>query len=527
MSLSVRPVWPSPKLHVAIAMARALADLHAAGLFHGSLSSHSVFLGVERRVKVGVPGTSDPNLSTLPWTAPERLGMFAPCTPEADIYALGVILTELDTLRAPFEEENWNDAQLMTAVGLHGRRPQLSDACDPRYVTLVDQCLARDTTRRPTATAIEGKTPLAMAIERGYSSMVAKLFDRVHRAAVEISEDGYAMTTTELGVGGSGVVLLGSYCGQNVAVKRFRSAKYYSSIEPEADALVACPSPFLVRLVAIAGRHSETPALLFEYMDGGRLQTHLEKKRMNERTSVHVTNLHVAWVIANALRDLHAKKFVHRDIKSDNVLLSLSGEIKLADLGMARPEATEMTEAAGTRFWMAPEILQAHGTTYGRPADIYAFGVLLTELNTCQLPYFDQDVQDRIAFNRGVINGTLRPTLTTECEPWLRTLVEMCLLGDPALRPTANQIVEMLQIEQVAAAASMGVTEACMRVVARDDVVALTQLLENSVSLETTLSNGALLLLVATTARATGTMQLLLDHIVDVNAMRVLDGLQI
>uniref|UniRef100_A0A4W5LTT7 Protein kinase domain-containing protein n=1 Tax=Hucho hucho TaxID=62062 RepID=A0A4W5LTT7_9TELE len=143
-----------PKLHVAIAMARALADLHAAGLFHGSLSSHGVFRSTERVVKVGVPGTSDPNLSTLPWTAPERLGMFAPCTPEADIYALGVILTELDTLRAPFAEERWNDAQLMTAVGIHHCRPRLTGDCAPWYAALVNECLHPDPTKRPTAATI-------------------------------------------------------------------------------------------------------------------------------------------------------------------------------------------------------------------------------------------------------------------------------------------------------------------------------------------------------------------------------------
>ena len=86
-------------------------------------------------------------------------------------------------------------------------------------------------------------------------------------------------------------------------------------------------------------------------------------------TAAHVTSLQVAWAVANALRDLHAKNLIHRDIKSDNVLLNSSDEIKLADLGLARPKATSMTEAPGTRFWMAPEIMQAEDTTYGFPAD--------------------------------------------------------------------------------------------------------------------------------------------------------------
>ncbi|KDO21916.1 TKL protein kinase [Saprolegnia parasitica CBS 223.65] len=368
----------------------------------------------------------------------------------------------------------------------------------------------------------EHKTPLALAIEFGCTSMAKKLFDRVQPRVVEIAATDYEVTTTQLGVGGFGVVLLGFYMDQKVAVKILKNAEHRKSFHAEAEALLACPSPYLVQLVAIAGRHSDTPALLFEYMDGGSLRTHLEKKRMNERTQVNVTNLHVAWVIANALRDLHAKELVHRDIKSDNVLLSSSGEVKLADLGLARLEATDMTEAPGTRFWMAPEILQAQGTMYGCPADIYAFGVLLTELNTCQVPYFDQDVQDRIAFTRGVINGTLRPTLTDDSEPWLRTLVEMCLRSDPAARPTADQVLETLRREVTAVAVpGMSTTEVFMRIAAIDDVDAAAHMLTSGLHVDGALPGGVSLLSAAIAAGAPNTVQLLVDRGASVNVQSV------
>ncbi|KDO20160.1 hypothetical protein SPRG_14508 [Saprolegnia parasitica CBS 223.65] len=191
----------------------------------------------------------------------------------------------------------------------------------------------------------------------------------------------------------------------------------------------------------------------------------------------------------------------------------MSGEVKLGNMGLAN---LETTETPGTPFWTAPEIFEAEGAVDGFPADIYAFGVLLTELDTCQLPYFDQDVHDAAAFVRGVVNGTLRPTLTAASEPWLRRLVEMCLLGDPAARPTAATIVEMLSAE-MAAVPGMSVAETYLRAVARDDVNAVIQLLENGTSLDETLPGGASLLLAATTARAATTVQLLLDGGADVN----------
>ncbi|KDO21902.1 TKL protein kinase [Saprolegnia parasitica CBS 223.65] len=233
---------------------------------------------------------------------------------------------------------------------------------------ILDLLLAKPRTQCDTRNN-EDKTPLALAIECGRSSMAKKLFHRTHTPVVAISEAEYDVTTAELGAGGFGVVVLGSYLGQKVAVKKLKNAGFRTPFEAEINTLLACPSPYLVQLIAIADRGSKTPELLFECMDGGSLRAHLNKKRLNEHTQVKVTNLQVAWVVANALKDLHAKKLVHRDVKSDNVLLSASGEIKLGDLGLVRFEATEMT---GTRYWMAPEILQAQGTTYGRPADIYA-----------------------------------------------------------------------------------------------------------------------------------------------------------
>ncbi|EQC26795.1 serine/threonine protein kinase, partial [Saprolegnia diclina VS20] len=170
-----------------------------------------------------------------------------------------------------------------------------------------------------------------------------------------ISAAEYTETKTALGVGAFGVVVLGKYEGQKVAVKKLRHVNHLKSFEAEVNALLACPSPYLVRLVAIADRNSKTPALLFEYMDGGSLRTHLDQKSRNELTAAHVTNLQVAWVVASALLHLHANNLIHRDVKSVNVLWNSSNEIKLADLGLARPEATSMTVAPGTRLWMAPE----------------------------------------------------------------------------------------------------------------------------------------------------------------------------
>ncbi|OQR84974.1 kinase [Thraustotheca clavata] len=100
-----------------------------------------------------------------------------------------------------------------------------------------------------------------------------------------------------------------------------------------------------------------------------------------------------------------------------------------------------MTQA-GTPLWEAPEILR--GEKYDYAADIYSFGVILTELDTLQLPYSNLQLGAWAIMDK-VKKGTLRPSLSNNCEPWLRNLAEMCLAYDPKSRPSAQNIVNMLR----------------------------------------------------------------------------------
>ncbi|EQC26790.1 serine/threonine protein kinase [Saprolegnia diclina VS20] len=359
-----------------------------------------------------------------------------------------------------------------------------------------------------------GRSPMAVAIQRGYLDMAKTLFRHLHQPVQEITGDDYEMSTEELGAGGQAVVYRGTYQGRKVATKKSKGSKDGAAmLRAEADAMTKCPSPYLVSLLAVADRASMTPALLLDYMDMGTLRGYLDQKRWRQVSELQLTNLEVAWVVANAMKDLHALGIVHRDIKSDNVLLSLDHYIKLGDLGIAKVAATYMTDGRGTARWAAPEVLRVDGERYGIKADVYSFGVLLTELDTLQLPYYDAtDLMTDYQIKEAVLAGR-RPTLTESCEPWLRELATQCLHEEPSKRPTAELIVGILG-KQVAdgVAAAAGTFEAYQRAVAVNDIALVQAQLDNGFDPNSTAERNSPPLALAVDRGSEDIADLLLDH---------------
>jgi hypothetical protein len=124
--------------------------------------------------------------------------------------------------------------------------------------------------------------------------------------------------------------------------------------------------------------------------------------------------------VADGLAYAHGRGIVHRDVKPGNLLRSGSGEVKLADFGIAHAvEDTRLTQVGsvlGTLRYLSPE--QAQGGDVGPPADVYSLGIVLDEL-------------------------------LDERPPPVRVLLDRCREPDPALRPTAAELAAALRGETV------------------------------------------------------------------------------
>ncbi|EQC26669.1 serine/threonine protein kinase [Saprolegnia diclina VS20] len=271
--------------------------------------------------------------------------------------------------------------------------------------------------------APDGSSLLALANQRGRRRIARllykSLYDAPHEATnTDIDRAGHQF----LGEGGGGAVVKASYRGCSVAIKATKNGyrSQSNALRLEIEEMRQFGSPYVLPLLAAVDASSNNPQMILELMTNGDLYKYLEDTQANAPVSMVITPLDVAWVLANALWDLHQGGRMHRDVKSHNIFLCAVHGIKLGDLGKMCAWNDSLTTNAGTPKWRAPEV-GVSGSNYDYAADVYSVGVVLDEL--CVLASNEHDA------------------------PWLAPMATACKQETPTSRPTAIAIVERLGYE--------------------------------------------------------------------------------
>jgi predicted Ser/Thr protein kinase len=273
--------------------------------------------------------------------------------------------------------------------------------------------------------------PGQRAIGSGMDANLGQLGDPNRLGDYELQE--------RLGSGGQGVVYLGhTRTGDLVAVKLLRAE---ISQDPPARnrflqeaAAAKRVARFCTAQVLDMGIVSDRPYIVSEYVEGPSLQRAVTET--GPRTGGALERLAVS--TATALAAIHEAGIVHRDFKPGNVILGPDGP-RVIDFGIARAlDATTTTSPhlAGSPPYMAPE--QISGLPIGPPADMFAWGTAMAFAANGAPPFRQASIP--AMFNQ-ILNA--EPELG-QLSGVLRELVEACLAKDPALRPTAHQVLRRL-----------------------------------------------------------------------------------
>ncbi|KAJ3272564.1 Protein kinase [Terramyces sp. JEL0728] len=176
--------------------------------------------------------------------------------------------------------------------------------------------------------------------------------------------------------------------------------------------------------------------VLMEYMEGGMLTDIIDKHNFTEPQ--------IATICLETLRGLnhlHSKNIIHRDIKSDNVLLDAKGRIKISDFGYSAKLTVDKSRRAtlvGTPFWMAPEVVSQK--EYGCKVDIWSLGIMAIEMIEGQPPYIDEDPLKALYLIATI--GTPRLRKPEALSPALRDFLKRSLEVNATKRASAPELLQ-------------------------------------------------------------------------------------
>ncbi|XP_075633473.1 LEAF RUST 10 DISEASE-RESISTANCE LOCUS RECEPTOR-LIKE PROTEIN KINASE-like 1.4 isoform X1 [Castanea sativa] len=272
-------------------------------------------------------------------------------------------------------------------------------------------------------------------------------------------------TSRELGDGGFGTVYYGKlHDGRVVAVKRLyeNNVKRVEQFMNEVEILTKIRHRNLVTLYGCTSKRSRELLLVYEYIPNGTVADHLHGNRSKSGLLTWPVRLSIAIESAEALAYLHVSDVIHRDVKTNNILLDEKFQVKVADFGLSRLFPTDVTHVStapqGTPGYVDPEYYQCYQLT--DKSDVYSFGVVLIELIS-SLPAVDtnrhrHDINlANMAVNKiqnHALHELVDPLIGFEKDYTVKRMTTSvaelafrCLQQERDMRPSMDEVLEILR----------------------------------------------------------------------------------
>lgn len=277
--------------------------------------------------------------------------------------------------------------------------------------------------------------------ERRISTMSeAQIMDKLRSVVSPDDPNQLYSRIKKVGQGASGSVYVAKTLstGQRVAIKTMDL-----SHQPRKELIVneilvmrESQHPNIVNFLESYLVRSNELWVIMEYMEGGALTDIIDNNTLEEDQISSI-----CFETCKGLQHLHAQSIIHRDIKSDNVLLNSAGQVKITDFGFCAKLTDQKSKRAtmvGTPYWMAPEVVKQK--EYGAKVDIWSLGIMAIEMIENEPPYLDEEPLKALYLI--ATNGT--PTLKKPnlLSVELKGFLAVCLCADVKSRASADELIQ-------------------------------------------------------------------------------------
>ncbi|KAJ0406242.1 hypothetical protein ATCC90586_008200 [Pythium insidiosum] len=332
------------------------------------------------------------------------------------------------------------------------RSPSINDDVSGNYSTVTASTTTKNVNTKQTRTTTSTGTGSSNGDRMNRAE--STLWDDPVIVAMRIPIDAVTFGPV-ISRGGYGEVYRGEYRGETVAIKRLlperrKDLRQIQAFLGEVKMMAGMEHDRIVRFVGVAWSSLSDLCVVSEFMERGDLRSVLNDFEDNQHRphGFDADKVKIALHVAHALTYLHSLQpvIVHRDLKSKNILLTSDYDAKVTDFGVSRERAdSTMTAGVGSSLWMAPEVML--GERYDERADVFSFGVVLSELDTHMLPYAQAKETGtnrklpETAVLQMVSLGRLSVSFSSDADPELVALGRECVRVNARERPSSSEVL--------------------------------------------------------------------------------------